>query len=113
MRSSFRTIARKLAGALRAHVAGGEVTLPFQEGWSAGDRATLALRPECVAIAGPDDRADLLGIVATLSYVGGSVEYGVRVGDGTVRVRAPAGADLTAGARVGLRIVGPVSAWRS
>ena len=99
------------AGTLRARVGGHDVALPSPEGWSDGDDAVLAFRSESVSIAA--DGGDISGVVAGATYLGGAMEYLIRVDDANVRIRVPAGTDLRVGARVGLRLSRTeVSAWR-
>ena len=99
-------------GALRARVGGQELVLPFAEGWRDGEECVLAFRAEAVGVV-PGGAGGIRGTVEAATYLGGIVEYLVRVDAAAVRIRLPAAADLRIGSTVGLRLeADQVTAWR-
>jgi iron(III) transport system ATP-binding protein len=98
-------------GALRAQLAGGQLTLPFAEGWSDGEDAVLAFRSEAIAVV--TDGGQVTGTVERATYLGGAMEYLVRVGEASLRVRVPADSGVRVGSVIALRLApAEVSAWR-
>jgi len=62
--------------------------VPFK----AGDRVTVAVRPEGVRLAprqGPDDRAadPWAGVIETVQFLGDSIEYRLKVREQVLRAR--------------------------
>jgi len=101
-------------GTMRARVDGGEVALPPTDGWSDGDDAVLAFRSEAVSLARAGDTAHLRGTVTAATYLGGAVEYVVRVGNSDVRFRGAPSDVLALGSMVALSVNVPdVSAWHA
>ena len=108
-------------GALRARVHGGELLLSgpstgagSTDGWAEGDDAVLAFRSEAVSLAGAGGPQHLRGTVTAATYLGGAVEYVVRVGESEVRLRAAPIDVLALGSMVALSVNLPdVSAWHA
>jgi iron(III) transport system ATP-binding protein len=97
-------------GTLRAVVGDGAFPLSPDEDWRPGEPAVLAFRSEEVRIS--PDAGQINGTITAATYVGGGLEYLVRVGDDQVRVPAPADLLLEEGGRVGLSIApGHARVW--
>ena len=72
----------------------------FPAGGTAGQTATVAVRPESISLA--SEGAVLRGHVIAASFLGGSVRYDVRVGDSIVKVVGGAEQVVPSGSEVGL-----------
>ena len=63
----------------------GQLLVAAGEGaWSEGDRVTVALRPERIALAPGGAEDDVIGIVADRTYLGDRIRDAVRMADGTL-----------------------------
>jgi len=101
-------------GVLRARVQGGDLQLSAADGWTEGEDAVLAFRSEAVSLARAGGPEHLRGTVTAATYLGGAVEYIVRVGESEVRVRASPVDVLALGSMVALSVNLPdVSAWHA
>jgi iron(III) transport system ATP-binding protein len=96
-------------GRASAIVDGAEIPLADVAGLHDGDQAVIAFRSQSIALR-PD--GPLRGTVAAATYVGGEMEYLVRVGNASIRVSAPADADAAVGSTVSMAIApNAVRAW--
>src|SRR5690349_6101887 len=91
-------------GVLRARVHGGDLQLSTADRWSEGEDAVLAFRSEAVSLARAGGPEHLRGTVTAATYLGGAVEYIVRVGESEVRVRASPVDVLAPGSMVALSV---------
>ncbi len=73
----------------------------FPVGGTAGQKTTMAVRPESIVLTRPDN-AMLHGTVTAASFLGGSARYDVAVGDLVIRVVGSAEQVVAPGAQVGL-----------
>jgi iron(III) transport system ATP-binding protein len=98
-------------GRASAVLAAGELPLPSTDGWKDGEKAIVAFRAECVALA--DAGGQIRGTVTAATYIGGQMEYLVQVGDASVRVPARSDSDAAVGSSVGLSVIpSGIRAWR-
>jgi iron(III) transport system ATP-binding protein len=101
-------------GVLRARVHGGDLVLPYADGWADDEDAVLAFRSEAVSLARAGDAGQLRGTVSAATYLGGAVEYVVRIGESEIRFRAEPSDVLALGSMVALKVSLPdVSLWRA
>jgi iron(III) transport system ATP-binding protein len=102
---------QRVGGALQAVI--GESGFALPEGdWQEGEEAVLAVRSEAVQLA--PNGGQMSGTVATSTYVGGGIEYLIRVGDGQLRLLGPSEPRLAVGSSVHLNIAPTaVRVWRT
>jgi iron(III) transport system ATP-binding protein len=101
-------------GALRARVDGGDLPLAYVDGWTDGEDAVLAFRSEAVALAPAGHPGDLRGTVTAATYLGGAVEYVVRIGASDIRFRCAPSEAVALGSTVLLSLsLADVSAWHA